>query len=225
LVRLTVLAVLLLQSGAFAHAKEFGHYDIDKVVSLAAPGTPSAMVNLAYLDKFLDDLGAHARTFPAHFDSIGDRRRAVRDVAALSSLLDPSSGSFSHSPEILLRLGLLYAMGHNLDIPDSADKAVTAFTALLELTPYDPQANYQYGAFLAATTRTGSGIPYLERAKSGGVADADYWLGMSYLVVGNKAKAKENLESYAKRVPKDQNAARMLNAIRDDKVEIQELQR
>jgi hypothetical protein len=225
LVRLTVMAVLLLQSGAVAQAKEFGHYEIDKVVSLAAPATPAATVNVAYLDQILDDLGAHARTFPAHFDSVADRRRAERDVAALSSLLDPSSGNFAHSPEILLRLGLLYAMGHNLDIPDSADKAVTAFTALLDLTPYDPQANYQYGAFLAATTRTGSGIPYLERAKSGGVVDAEYWLGMSYLAVGDKAKAKANLESYAKRVPKDQNAARMLDAIRNEKVEIKQLQR
>jgi predicted Zn-dependent protease len=225
LVRQIVLAALLLQSGAFAHAKEFGHYELDKVVSPAAPGTPAATVDVAYLDKFLDDLAAHARTFPARFDSVADRRRAQRDVASLSSLLDPSSANFAHSPEILLRLGRLYAMGHNLDIPDSADKAVTAFTALLELTPDDPQANYQYGAFLAATTRTGSGIPFLERAKAGGVVDAEYWLGMSYLVVGNKAKAKENLESYAKRVPNDRNAARMLDAIRDDKVEIQELQR
>jgi predicted Zn-dependent protease len=219
------MAVLLLAFGAVAHAREFGRYDVKKVISLAAPapGTPAATVDIVYLDRILDDLAAHAKTYPVHFDSAADRHRAERDVATLSSLLDPLAEKFSQSPPMLLRLGLLHAIGHNLDIPDSADKAVAAYTTLLDLTPYDPQANYQYGAFMAATTRTGAGIPYLERAKDLGVADADYWLGMSYLAVGNKAKAMENLTGYAKRVPGDRNAARMLDAIRHDKVEIKDL--
>ncbi len=223
--RLTVVAILLLQCGGFAQAKEFGHYEIRNVMSLAEPvaADPTATVNVDYLDQNLDDLATHAKSYPAQFDSVKDRRRAERDVTALSRLLDPLSERFSHSPQILLRLGLLHAMAHNLDMPDSADKAVAAFMTLLDLTPYDPQANYQYGSFLAATTKTGAGIPYLERAKGLGVVDADYWLGMSYLVVGNKARAMENLASYAKRVPKDQNAARMLDAIRNDRVGIKEL--
>jgi predicted Zn-dependent protease len=121
-----------------------------------------------------------------------------------------------------MRLGMLHAIGHNLDIPGSAEKALAAFSTLLKLTPDDPQANYQYGAFLAATTRKGEGIPYLEKAKTLGVANADYWLGWSYQMVGNKARAVENLESYTKRVPSDQNAARVLDAVRNDRVEFKE---
>jgi hypothetical protein len=58
---------------------------------------------------------------------------------------------------------------------------------------------------LAATTRKGEGIPYLDKAKSFGVVNADYWLGWSCVSVGEKTKAIENLENYTKRVPGDQN--------------------
>jgi hypothetical protein len=67
---------------------------------------------------------------------------------------------------------------------------------------------------LASTTKKGEGIPFLEKAKSLGVVNADYWLGWSYVSVGEKTKAIENLENYTKRVPSDQNAARILDAVR-----------
>jgi hypothetical protein len=84
-------------------------------------------------------------------------------------LLDTLSQDFSHSSQLQLRLGLLHAIGFNLDIPGSHEKAVAAFSTLMTLTPNDPQANYQYGAFVAATTRKGEGIPFLEKAKALGV--------------------------------------------------------
>jgi TolA-binding protein len=52
--------------------------------------------------------------------------------------------------------------------------------------------------------------------------NADYWLGWSYEMIGNKAEALENLETYTKRVPSDQNAARVLDAVRNDKVDFKE---
>jgi hypothetical protein len=207
-----------------ALSNQYGHYDTAKVISVTetAPGKHSVTVNIVYLSQVLDDLGRHAGTYPVHFQFPDDRQRAERDVSAISGLLDPLSQDFSHSPPLLLRLGLLHAIGFNLDIPGSHDKAAAAFSTLMELTPNDPQANYQYGAFLAATTRKGEGIPFLEKAKSLGVVNADYWLGWSYVSIGEKTKAIENLESYTKRVPSDQNAARMLDAVRNDKVKFEE---
>jgi tetratricopeptide (TPR) repeat protein len=204
-----------------ALARAYGHYDIKKVVTVteAAPGKPTASINIAYLSQILDDLSRHASTYPPHFESADDRRRAEHDLSAISAVLDPLTESFSHNPDLLMRVALLHAFGHNLDIPDSSQKAVAAFTTLLKLTPEDPMANYRYGVFLASTTKAGDGIPYLEKAKGLGVVNADYWLGVSYQVAGDKAKAVENLENYIKRAPSDANAARMLDAIRNDKVE------
>ena len=207
-----------------ALTQQYGHYDIAKVTSIVetAPGKHSVTVNVAYLSHVLDDLWRHAGSYPVHFQFPDDRPRAERDVSAISGLLDPLSPNFSHNPPLHLRLGLLHTIGFNLDIPGSLDKAVTAFSTLLELTPNDPQANYQYDAFLAATTRKGEGIPFLEKARSLGVVNADYWLGWSYVAVGEKTKAIANLDSYTKRVPSDQNAVRILDAVCNDKVKFEE---
>jgi len=202
----------------------YGHYDTKRVFSLAetAPGKSSVTVNVIYLSQILDDLVRHAGTYPPHFESADDRQRAEHDVTAISGVLDSLSQNFSHNPSMQLRLALLHAVGHNLDIPGSSEKAVAAFSTLLSLTPDDPQANYQYGAFLAATTRKGEGIPFLEKAKSLGVFGSDYWLGWSYEAVGDKSKAVANLESYTKRVPGDQKAALLLDAVRNDNVKFEE---
>jgi hypothetical protein len=202
-------------------AQEYGYYQIAKVVSVTqtAAGKPSATVNIGFLSQVLDDLGRHAGSYPANFEFPEDRQRAVNDVTTISKMLDPLTDNFANSQPMLLRLAVLHTIGFNLDVPDSFQSARADFDKLLVLTPEDPQANFRYGAFLAATTRKGEGIPYLEKARSLGVANADYWLGWSYEAVGNKAKAVENLEAYTKRVPNDVRAAEVLDAIRNDRVE------
>jgi len=84
------------------------------------------------------------------------------------------------------------------------------------------QSIYQYGAFLAARTRKGEGIPFLQKAKTFGVVNAGYWLGGSFAVMGEKTEAMENLESYTKSVPSDQMAARILDTVRNDRFNIEE---
>lgn len=214
-VALTLVAVL-------AQAKEYGHYDIRSIFSLseAANGQHSVTFNLPSLDQILDDVGAHAEMYPPHFDSIDDRQRAERDVSGIASLLDPLAGNFSRNPELLLRLGYLHTLGHNLDLAGSDKKAIDAFTALLTLSPDDRRGNLRYGMFLAGTTKVADAIPYLEKAKSLGVLAADRPLGMAYIALGNNAKALENLESYSKRVPSDESAVKMIDAIRKGNIEI-----
>lgn len=199
---------------------EYGYYQLAKLVTVTQEGSgrASVTVNNAYFGQILDDLWRHAGMYPTSFEFADEHPRAEHDVTAISKMLDPLTEQFANSPPMLLRLGLLHWIGFNLDVPDSFQSARVAFDKLLSLTPDDPQANYRYGAFLASTTRKGEGIPFLEKAKGLGVADADYSLGWSYVQVGNKAKAVENLETYTKRVPNDARAAGMLDAVRNDRV-------
>jgi hypothetical protein len=203
-------------------AAEYGHYDVKKVVSLSEPttGKPTVTINVPYFVEVLNDLGAHAGTYPVQFDSGDDRHRAEHDVVLLSALLDTAADSFSDNKSILLRLALLHAVGHNLEIPGSDKKAVIIFDNVLEKWPNDPQANYRYGVFLAGTAKGQSAaVPRLEKAKSLGVVNADYPLGIAYISLGDKDKAVANLKSYTARVPGDQNAARLLDAVINGKVE------
>jgi tetratricopeptide (TPR) repeat protein len=202
--------------------REYGYYQLGNLVSVtqAGPGKNSVTVNINYFTQLVEDLERHAARYPPQFEFADDRQRAQRDITAISKMLDPLTDNFSKNPQMLLRLALLHAAGHNLDIPDSAPKAIADFNKLLSLTPDDPQANYRYGSFLAATTRKGEGIPLLQKAKRLDVPEADYWLGLSYQLVGDKAKAIESLETYTKHAPNDRQAAVLLQAIRDDKLTI-----
>jgi hypothetical protein len=220
--RQVLFSVALALVAVLGQAKEYGHYDIRSIFSIseAADGQHSVTFNLPSLDHILDDVGAHAGTYPPHFDSIDDRQRAEHDVTGIASLLDPLADKFSRNTELLLRLGYLHTLGHNLDLAGSDKKAIAAFTALLALSPDDRRGNLRYGMFLAGTTKVADAIPYLEKAKSLGVLAADYPLGMAYIGLGNNAKALENLESYSRRVPGDENAVKIIDAIRRGNVEI-----
>jgi hypothetical protein len=85
-----ILGLFLLQLSAIAFSKEYGHYDVGRVLSVAGASTPNPQVtvNVAYLNQILDDLGSHAGTWPPQFDSAEDRHRAEHDVTALSNMLD-----------------------------------------------------------------------------------------------------------------------------------------
>ncbi len=222
-----ILNVLLFCSISSAVlAAEYGHYDPKTVVSLSetTPGKPSVTINVPYFVEILNDLGSHAGSWPVKFDSIDDRHRAEHDVASLSAQLDIVADNF-RDESMLLRLALLHTVGHNLDIPGAGEKAVAVFDKVLERWPNDPQANYQYGVFLAGTAKNRrDAIPLLEKAKSLGVVEADYMLGVTYVSLGDKDKAVANLKSYTARVPGDENAARILDAVINGKVEIKQLQ-
>ncbi len=221
-----VIAILLLQCCTIAQAKEYGQYDVKNLMAVeeSTPGKPTAKIDIALLDQMLDDLATHAYRWPVKFDSADDRNRAEHDVVSFSIVLDPLADNFTGSPRMLLRLAMLHAMGHNMDIAGSSDKAVALFTKLLQVAPNDPRANLEFGAFYAKTTKVAEGIPFLEKAKALGAANADYWLGVSYMTLGEKAKALENLESYAKRVPADADVQRMIDAIRNNKVQTKTIQ-
>ena len=213
-----VLTLLLAQLGTAALGAEYGHYDLARVISINGASTRDrrATVNMPYLGRILDDLNSHVGVWPPQFDSAEDRRRAEHDVSALSNMLDTFVEDHSVGSPLILRLALLHAYGHNLDIPGSGEAAEELFIALLKLTPDDPQANYSFGVFYAQTdAKRASGIPYLEKARSLGVQNADYWLGVIHLSLGESAKATAELTSYTRRVPADLSAAKMLEAVRN----------
>jgi len=213
--RVTFL-IMLCMTNMSVYAKEYGHYAIQDIIGVSenSNGQHFASLDAHFFDAILSDLELHAGSFPPHFDSSSDRSRAEQDVSQIVHLLEPLSDRISDNPEVLLRLGLLSSIGHNLDLPGSGERAALAFAKLVALRPNDPNANYQYGVFLAGSTKVANAIPFLEKAKSLGVVSADYPLGIAYATLGNKTKALDNLDSYAKRVPTDANAAKLIDAVR-----------
>jgi tetratricopeptide (TPR) repeat protein len=220
--RSIVVGTMLMIIAGWSHANEYGHYDIKSIVTVSESpnGQHSASINFSLLDKVLDDITIHNSSYPSNFDSQEDRRRAVSDVVELTRTFDILLRSAPPPAPVLLRAGVLYGLGHNLDIPGDDEKANKAFTTLLGISPDDPRANYLYGRFLASTMLVARSIPYLEKAKSLGVLNADYTLGLAYSAMNNRDKALENLEEYAKRTPNDMNVLKLIDAIRHGNIEL-----
>jgi predicted Zn-dependent protease len=215
------LVAVLLLAAAPAFAAEYGQYDPKRILikadkkAGAGPG-----VDLRYLDQMLQDLGSHARNYPPKFDTEADRKRAAKDAATLSRMLDVVVRPADADAEVLLRAAILNGIAHNLKVPGTADKAQDIYTTLLARAPDHARTNQQYGMFLAGTARFKESIPPLEKALAGGLPQANYSLGLVYLSMENVPKAIAHLEAYAAHFPGDANATKLLAAARSGKLKV-----
>lgn len=221
MIRIILLALSMLLASSFIYAKEYGNYDPKRMLTVSE--TPSGKkhgIDGKYLNQMLNDLALHAKNYPPQFDTPQDRQRAIQDVKVVSGMLDILVNGPSPKTEFLVPAGFLNSIGYNLDIPGSAEKATSIFQRLLTAAPSDPRGNYMYGTFLAGMGKPKEALPYLEKALAVGVTDAAYSLGMTYLTLGDKQKALDNLEAYRQRNPNDGSVVRLIDGIRNGKVEI-----
>ena len=170
-------------------------------------------LDIRYLDKMVADIAVHAGNYPVQFDSAADRRRAVADLILLSGMLEIVVNGPTPDGGLLLRYARLNRFGHDLDIPGATAKAEGSFKRLLAGQPDNPDANYEYGLFLASSGQAALAISYLEKAISLGVSEASYALGMSYLALGDRQKAIVQLQEYQRYHPKDGNVDKLLAAL------------
>ncbi|AXQ27336.1 hypothetical protein D0B54_00920 [Solimonas sp. K1W22B-7] len=221
--RLHLAALCLLLCCGPVSAAEYGRHDLRSIltVSETASGKTHGL-DLQALDRIIEDMAVHARNYPPQFDTDADRQRAAADIGALSRMLGVLTDSPQAQPAILLRAGFLNSMGHNLDVPGAAEKAVLNFEKLLTLDPANARGNLMYGTFLAGAGRGKQALPYLQKALSLGVADAHYPLGLAYLSLRDKRKGLEHLEAYLAQHPGDADANQLVKAIRSGKMEFRQ---
>lgn len=216
---IAALCALLLLLARPAWPAAYGQYDARQLLGPAPAAGTSATFNIAYLDRMLQDIGQHAANYPPHFDSAQDQQRARGDSASLIGMLNAAFAD-NAPPGLLLRMGMLGAYGHNLDVPNAAAFAQTHFSKLLAIQPDDAAGNYHFGQFLAGTGRGKEALPYLTRARDKGVVPASYAMGMTHLMLGDKPKALAMLTEYQRAQPSDLNVGKLIQGIRDGKVEV-----
>ena len=215
-----VSAALLALTCASAQAAAYGRYDLSQLARQNAPPAQGASLNLALVDQLLADLQQHAGNYPPNFDSAADAQRAHADAAKLMGMLGAIFSAGVAPPDMLLRMGMLGAVSHNMDVSGGAAYAQTHFERLLKVDPEHTVGNFQYGTFLGNTERANEALPYLVKAKDKGVVPAQYAIGMSYLMLGEKALAMEYLQAYQKEVPGDAAVGQLIEAVRTGNVEV-----
>lgn len=198
----------------------YGQHDLTQVVrTVEGPQGRKRQLDMGVVNAIIGDLARHAHTYPTQFKDDKERQRATQDAGNLSGMLNILTSSGSVQPELLLSVGRLNAMAHNLDVSGAAQRADAAFQQLLMNQPEHPQGNYEYGLFLASSSRPKAAIPYLEKAMTQGVDAAPYTLDLAYLALNDKRKALESFHGYTKKHPEDGIAQRLTKTIREGYVD------
>ena len=146
-------------------------------------------VRLSDLNATLNEIAPHARSYPPKFSSPEERVQTEEHLKALLAQLDKISDRYPDDEDILFIKGAANAMGHNLDYPGCADKAMAAFDRLLAIDQNNRRALYEYGGFLSGTTLLDKAIPYLDRAIQLGEERAHYTLAFVYIKKGDPQRA------------------------------------
>jgi predicted Zn-dependent protease len=220
--RALVVLLVALTASTIASAAAYGNHDPRRILVVAESAAGKRYgVDTTYLDTVMADLTAHAKSYPPAFDTPQDRQRATQDVRVLTGMLDRLVNGPDTSPELLVRAAHLHGIGHNLEIPGSAEKANGYFLRLLAAVPDEPRGNFMYGTFLAGVGKGREAIPYLDKALALGVVDAAYALGLTQLSIGEKDKAVLILQEYKRRKPGDPNIDRLIKAARSGSIEVQ----
>ena len=174
-------------------------------------------VRLSDLYATLNEVAAHARAYPPRFASAEERTQVEEHLHVLLAQVDKILVRYPDDKDILFIKGAANAMGHNLDIPGCAEKAMDAFDRLLTIDPNNRRALFEYGGFLSETTLLDRAIPPLEKAIQLGEERAHYTLGFVYLKKGDSAKALPEFEAYLKFDPGNATAQKVAADIKSGK--------
>ena len=177
-------------------------------------------VRLSDLNATLNEIAPHARSYPPKFSSPEERVQTEEHLKALLAQLDKISDRYPDDEDILFIKGAANAMGHNLDYPGCADKAMAAFDRLLAIDQNNRRALYEYGGFLSGTTLMDKAIPYLDRAIQLGEERAHYTLAFVYVKKGDLQRALPEFEAYLKADPENATAKKFVTDIRSGKASV-----
>jgi tetratricopeptide (TPR) repeat protein len=174
-------------------------------------------VRLSDLNATLSEIAPHLRNYPPKFSTPEERVQTEEHLKTLLAQLDKISDRYPNDEAMLFIKAAANAMGHNLDYPGCAEKAIAAFDRLLAIDPSNRRALYEYGGFLSGTTLLDKAIPYLDRAIQLGEERAHYTLAFVYIKKGDSHRALSEFEAYLKADPENATAKKFVADIRSGK--------
>ncbi|MCP3923771.1 MAG: tetratricopeptide repeat protein [Desulfobacterales bacterium] len=198
-------------------SKEITIKDAIKTKTLNS-GTVESYIDFQIIDQISQRIAVHAGNYPPKFDNIGQRKKIVIDLKKTLYLLKTLLTQENKDPRLLIRIGFLNSMGHNLGFPGSDKKAIKAFEKLLKLHPNHPKGNYYYGIFLASTAKFQlKSVKYLKKSIELGALDAMFTLGLVYLRAGKEKQGIILLQKYAVMYP-ESTATELIKSFKEGRL-------
>ncbi len=122
--------------------------------------------SLRLVDAQLDQIRPVLRGYPPNFSSPTQRGEVEDRWHATEASLVTLQRSNPDDPGVLLRLGELYRLGHNLDVPGAGDRCVSTLERLISIDPSNVEAHLILGIFYtdAGPKWSGEGETELRKA-------------------------------------------------------------
>lgn len=215
--KLLISSVFLL---ACSNAEPYEPLNIDQLLIKQAQG---ATIDIQYLQDRIIELSKNAATYPTQFDSNEDKAKATQEVQVLLEVAKTMTET-SDAPSTLYLSMQIARIGHNLDIPNAAEQAISYADRFIEQTPDDSTGYFFMGAFLSESGKITEGKPYLEKALALGNEAARWSIAMAYLFEGDEQAALKELAIYQKSFPNDVRAQQLIEAIQTGKIELNSTQ-
>jgi len=185
-------------------------------------GNKSHSVNMQVIDYYLNRISTYARSYPPKFENEEIKQNVVAKLKQLIGTLEIIGQTQQNNPGFLSRAAFANSMGHNLDLENSDEQAISYYQKLLKIDPDNPVNNYQYGMFLSGTKKYHfESIPFLEKALEFGQKDAGYTLGLLYFHQGHKEKGIKTLQTYSSENPNNEHVLKIIEAIKSGELKFE----
>lgn len=177
---------------------------------------PTMTLDGRALHAFVEDLFAHARSYPVAFADDEEKAIARRESSAMSEVLAVAIGDEAAKVDlrVLLDAARLETCAHNLDLKGAATRARHYYERVLKADPEHVEAHLYYGMHLIGLPGSAKdAIPHLEFARDKGQKVAIRGLGLAYVMLQDREKALLHLRAWAKEFEGDVGTARMIDAL------------
>lgn len=214
--RLAALFVVVVVSASLSCATQ--HTDAN------APG--SFAERLANVDAKLAALHPVLTGFPPAVSSDRERRAVEQQWSDAEIELKGLARTAPDDPSIQFRLGVLYRYGHNLDIPDAANRCISHLQRTIELRPDYADAYLELGIFYTDSELSWAplGEANLKKAiqLSGSAPIPRAWraLSFAYYYLGRFSDSVAAAEYYLKLVPEDEDMKKIMEIAEEKAAQI-----
>lgn len=172
----------------------------DEITSILGSGGKPDMQKV---QQFIDWVEPAIVEYPTHFKDEATKKSITEATAKVCGEIMSLPVEKMDDVKQLTLLGYILSMGHNADLNTSV-AAHRFFQRALTLDHDNVRANYLYGMFLVGTDKYHfDSLPYLQKALTLGEREAQFPIAMLYYQKGDKAKAIQQMEDYAKARPKE----------------------
>ncbi len=170
-------------------------------------------------ELFISYYSQYIKVYPPKFKNKKHKNKVVSKTQKIIEKLNQINIDELHNFDYLINIAYIYSMAHNLDL-GTGQYSKDVFERALSIEPDSKKGNYLFGMYLVSTNKYFfESEVYLKKALLLGEKDALFTLGLVEIKKGNNKNGLKYLEEYSKNNPNNHYVLKIIDAIKNDKIQ------